>query len=181
MDLSKAHHFFSSTFTCLRGFSFKAQLLAAPMEESAVYFLLPRRILKLDAKSPVRPGDVIRSGPSGNMWLCAENGPSEFQNRTIYKTLKLFEVTHPAAQWTGSTTTVDPLTEQKRKTGNDLKGAIPVVIEFMKLQEDEMRIPADMVRIIAAENILVGDRVDGYTIINVEDQLGLKFCTAKRQ
>lgn len=180
MDLSKAHRFFDSRYHCARGFDFRAQLLAAPMEESSVYFMLPRRVLKLDAHSMVSAGDIVSSIPSGNMWLCGENGPSEFQGKTIYKTLKLFEVTHRNAVWKGFSTYEDEITEQKRKSVVQ-RGVIPVAIEFQKLQEDEMRISADMVRIITTSDVKVGDIIETYAITNVERQIGLNFCTAKRQ
>lgn len=181
MDLSKAHHFFHSRFRCLRGFDFQAQLLAAPLEESAVYFLVPRRILKLDHNSPVTSGDIIRSYTSDHMWLCGDNGPSEYRNRAIYKSLKLFEVTHRTASWKTLSRYEDEITGIKRKEEPRETAKIPVAIEFVKQQEDEMRIPADMLRIITASPVSIGDLVDEFTIINVEPQLGLYFCTAKRQ
>lgn len=181
MDIAKAHHYFNSRFRCARGFDFLAQLLAAPIEPSSTYFITPRRILKLDAHSMVRPGDQVYSPASDKSWFCGENGPSEFQGRTIYKTLKLFEVTHTNVSWRGDTTATSNITGQKVKTANEEKGPIDVTIEFLKLQEDEMRIPADQVRIITNKNVRVGDRIGPYTVINAEAQIGLVFCTAKRQ
>lgn len=181
MDLATAHHYFHSDYTVVGVGRIKAQLLAAPMEESAVYFLLPRRILKVDADSPVRPGDAIISGASQHMYLVGENGASEFQGRTIYKSLKLFEVTHRAASWKRDVKTTDAITGQKVKASATELGPIPVTIEFVKLQEDEMRISADLVRIISNKDIRVGDKVSDYVVTNVELQLGLRFCTAKRQ
>lgn len=182
MDLAKAHHFFDSKFRCVSGnFDFRGQLLAAPMEESSVYFLLPRRILKLDSDSAVDAGAVVSSYPSGNTWLCADNGPSEFQGRTIYKSLKLFEVTHKTAQWYISNKTTDTITGLPKKGERTPHAVIPVSIEFVKLQEDEMRIPSDLVRIITNAAVNVGDRINEYTITNVETQIGLRFATAKRQ
>ena len=151
------------------------------MEESSVYFYLPRRILKLDASAPAQAGHVVTSLVSGHTWLVGENGPSEFQGKEIYKSLKLFEVTHPAATWKTTATSKDPVTGLDKKGTTTTQPAIPVVIEFMKTQEDEMRIGADLVRIIAASAIGVGDRINTYVIQNVEPQLGLYFATAKRQ
>ena len=181
MDLSKAHHFFQSRFRTAQGTVFQAQLLAAPLEESSVYFFLPRRILKLDAASPVQAGHVVTSLVSGHTWLAAENAPTEFQGKEIYKSLKLFEVTHPTATWKVTGTTTDAITGLAKKGTPTTQPAIPVVIEFMKTQEDEMRIGADLVRIIAAAPIGIGDRINTYVIQNVEPQLGLYFATAKRQ
>ena len=181
MDLSKAHHFFQSRFRTAQGLEFQAQLLAAPMEESSVYFFLPRRLLKLDAASPVQAGHVVTSLTSGHTWLTAENGPSEYQGREIYKSLKLFEVTDPAATWKVTGTSKDPITGLDKKGAPTTQPPIPVVIEFMKMQEDEMRIGADLVRIIATAPIAIGDRINTYVIQNVEFQLGLYFATAKRQ
>lgn len=180
MDLSKAHHYFHADYTVVGVGRIKAQLLAAPMEESAVYFLLPRRILKIDADSPVRPGDIVISGASQHMWLAGENGPSEFQGRTIYKSLKLFEVTDRNATWTTYIKTDDPITGLKKKQ-SPVVSSMPCVIEFTKTSEDEMRIGADLVRIISAVEPKVGDKIKDYTVQNVEPQLGLFFSIAKRQ
>jgi hypothetical protein len=49
------------------------------------------------------------------------------------------------------------------------------------MQEDEMRIGADLVRIIAAHPIQINDKIGPYSLINVEPQLGLYFATARRQ
>lgn len=181
MDISKAHRYFTTKFRCARGFDFLAQLLSAPIEPSSTYFINPRRVLKLDAHSLVSPGDHISLPATGKAWLCGENGPSQFQDQVIYKTLKLFEITHTGVSWKGDVTATSNITGQKVKTSSAEKGPIDVVIEFLKLQEDEMRIPADQVRIITNKDVLVGDRVGPYTIINAESQIGLKFCTAKRQ
>lgn len=182
MDIAKAHRYFDTVFHCARGFSLRAQLLMAPLEESATYFLNSRRILKTDAKSMLRPGDVVTSSASGYTWLCGDNGPSEFQGRVIYKSFKLFEVTHKTATWTRHGATKDPITALEVKDPEPVTlGTIPVAIEFLKLQEDEMRIPADMVRIVASADIKVGDHINGLKVTNVETQLGLRFITAKRQ
>lgn len=181
MDLSTAHHFFQSKFRNHRGFEFAAQLLSAPLENSSVYFSLPRRLLKLDALSPTQAGDIITSRTSGHTWLVGENAPSEFQGREIYKSLKLFEVTHRDAKWYTYGTYENEITGLKEKVAKELEATIPVTIEFMKLQEDEMRISADLVRIISASPIKPKERINEYAIQNVEYQLGLYFATAKRQ
>lgn len=184
MDLSTAHKYFESLWWNSRGFQFKAQLLMAPSQPSAVYFYLPRRLLKYSYNAGVLPGDYITSKTSGKAYLCGENGDSEFQGQVIYRTLRLFEVTHTSATWKRNDTTKDPITGLAKKNANQphLVANIPVAIEFVKLQEDEMRIPADLVRIIAKDPIKIGDFInDEYTIVNVEAQLGLYMATAKRQ
>lgn len=179
MDLGKAHLPFSGRYYCYRGFSFQAQLLSLSLDVSNVYFNYPRRLLKMEAKVPLRPGDQIR-GQSGKRYLVGEHGPSELNDVVLYKTYKLFEVTHPAALWSAQGTTTDPILGIKVASGNPAENLIPVAIEFQKSQEDEMRIQADLVRIITNAAVQIDDHIDSYTILNVEPQLGLNFCLARR-
>jgi len=179
MDLAHAMDPFASPFYCLRGFGFKAQPLAVPIEESATYFNLPRRILKLYPNTKLLPGDIVRDETTKKLYLAGENGPSLFAGRVIHKTMKLFEVTHPAASLVRTTKAIDSVTGLPKKTGT-APSAIKAVIEFTKTQEDEMRIGADLVRIISDYPLLPNDKVEAYTVVNVETQLGLYFATARK-
>lgn len=179
MDLTRALDPFVSPFYCLRGFGFKAQPLAVPIEESATYFNLPRRIIKLYPDSKLLPGDVIRDETAKKMYLVGENGPSLFAGRVIHKTMKLFEVTHPNATLEARVQLVDNITGLKKNLAYQ-ESTIKAVVEFTKQQEDEMRVGADLVRIITAVPVSPNDKVNGYTIVNTEPQLGLYFSTARK-
>lgn len=179
MDLTRAIDPFASNFYDYRGFGFRAQLLAVPMEESATYFLLPRRILKLYPNAKVLPGARIRDETTKKEYLAGENGPSVFSNRVIHTTLKLFEITHKAASVSRRVKIDDSITGLPKKVDDDTS-AIPAVIEFTKSQEDEMRIGADLVRVITNVSFTPGDKIDAYTIVNCEPQMGLFFSTARR-
>jgi len=179
MDLTRAIDLFASKFYAYGKTTFSAQLLAIPLEESSSYFFLPRRLLKTYPDSVATPGDRIRDETTGKQYLAGENGPSMFSNRIIHKTLKLFEITHPAAVLTTRATGTDTVTGLK-KTSSTSTTTIPVVIEYTKMQEDEMRISADLVRIIANVPLVPNDMIAGYTIINAEPQLGLYFATARK-
>lgn len=179
MDLAKAMNPFASSFYDYSGFGFKGQLLAVPMEESATYFLLPRRILKLYPNTRVRPGARIREENTGKQYLAGENGPSLFGDRVIHKTLKLFEITHPNATLLVNEEQKDAITGLPRKVNSNSR-LIPAVIEFTKTQEDEMRIGADLVRIVTRDKLSPNDKINEYTVVNTEAQLGLYFSTARR-
>lgn len=179
MDLSHAMDPFASSFYSYgnrRGF--KAQLLAVPMEESSTYFLLPRRILKLYPNSGILPGDRLRDETTGKQYLAGENGPSVFSNKVIHTTMKLFEVTHLAAPYVTKEKLTDEITGLEKQI-DEGQSTIVAVIEFTKMQEDEMRIGADLARIITNVPVKIGDRIDHYTVVNVESQLGLYFSTAR--
>lgn len=180
MDLAKAMNPFASSFYDYSGFGFKGQLLAVPMEESATYFLLPRRILKLYPNTRVRPGARIREENTGKQYFAGENGPSLFGDRVIHKTLKLFEINHTAATLVRSGQVVDNITGLPKKVTPGTPVTIPAVIEFTKTQEDEMRIGADLVRIVTKDQVFPNDKINEYTVVNTEAQLGLYFSTARR-
>ena len=180
MNLTDALNPFASKFYNLTLRSgFRAQLLATPMEESSTYFLLPRRILKLYPDSKTAGGHLIREENTKKLFFAGENGPAIFGNRVIHKSLKLFEVTHPSATLLRNETIEDEVTGLKKKV-DDNPYTIPVVIEFTKTQEDEMRIGADLVRLISNFPLLVKDKVNEYTVVNTEQQLGLHFATARK-
>lgn len=179
MNLTNALDPFVSPFYCLRGFGFKAQPLAVPIEESATYFNLPRRILKLYPDAKLLPGDTIRDETTKKMYFAGENGPSLFAGRVIHKTMKLFEITHPNATLESRVQLTDTVTGLKKNLEFQ-ESTIKAVIEFTKMQEDEMRVGADLVRVITAVPIKPNDRVNGYTIVNSESQLGLYFSTARK-
>jgi uncharacterized protein YeeX (DUF496 family) len=180
MNLTDALNPFASKFYNLTLRSgFRAQLLATPMEESNTYFLLPRRILKLYPDAKTKGGHLIREEHSKKQFFCGENGPAIFGNRMIHKSLKLFEVTHPSATLLRREQVDDDITGLKKKV-DDNSYTIPATIEFTKTQEDEMRIGADLVRIISNFPLMVNDRVNEYTIVNTETQLGLHFATARK-
>ena len=179
MDLRHALDPFVSPFYCLRGFGFKAQPLAIPIEESATYFNLPRRILKLYPDSKLLPGDIVRDETSKKLYFAGENGPSLFHGQIIHKTMKLFEITHPNATLESRVQSNDSVTGLKKSLTYD-ESTIKAVIEFTKMSEDEMRIGSDLVRIITSVPLKPADRVNGYTIVNAEPQLGLYFSTARK-
>lgn len=179
MDLTDAMTPFASKWYSYSGFTFNAQLLAVPMEESSTYFFLPRRILKLYPASPAAPGMRLRDETTKKEYLAGENGPSIFSNRVIHKTLKLFEITHKTAAYETPVKVKDSITGLPKKV-DDNEITIPCVIEFAKTQEDEMRVGADLVRIITSYPVLVGDKVDAYRVTNVEPQLGLYFAVGRR-
>lgn len=180
MNLTDALNPFASKFYNLTLKSgFRAQLLATPMEESNTYFLLPRRILKLYPDAKTAGGHLIREENTKKQFFAGENGPAIFGDRVIHKSLKLFEVTHPSATLLRRETMDDDVTGLKKKVDDNVY-TIPVTIEFTKTQEDEMRIGADLVRIITNYPILVNDRINEYTVVNAETQLGLYFATARK-
>lgn len=177
--LTKALDPFASKFyNVTTGRGFRAQMLMTPMEESATYFLLPRRILKLYPNDPTQPGSLLRETMSKKLYFAAENGVALFDNSIIHRTMKLFEVTHPTATHITTVKVIDPVTSLPKKNA-EVTTTIPAVIEFTKMQEDEMRIGADLVRIITNHPLKVGDKVNGYVLTNVEHQIGLNFGTAR--
>lgn len=180
MNLTDALNPFASRFYNLTTRTgFRAQLLATPMEESATYFLLPRRILKLYPNGKTTPGHLIREEQSKKLFFAGENGVALFGDQVIHKTLKLFEVTHPQAALKRREEMEDEITGLKKKIDDD-NLTIAATIEFTKTQEDELRIGADLVRIISNQTILVNDKIDAYTVTNVEQQIGLYFATARK-
>lgn len=180
MNLTDALNPFASRFYNLTTRTgFRAQLLATPMEESSTYFLSPRRILKLYPQTKTSGGHLVRDENTKVLFFAGHNGAANFGDQVIHKTLKLFEVTHPSAPLLRREEVEDEITGLKKKVDDD-GSTIPVTIEFTKTQEDELRIGADLVRIISNQRILVNDKIDAYTVTNVEEQIGLYFAIARK-
>lgn len=179
MDLSKAHRYFGDKYYSDRAGGFVGQLMSLPVEVANVYFNAPRRVIKTDPDTKLRAGDLV-TGKSGARYICATHGPAEVFGRVIYRLFKLYEVTHLKAKWESKEQYEDPVTGTKRDDRKTTK-YIPAVVEFQKSQEDEMRIPSDLVRIIVRDPVKVGDVVEAYLVVNVEPQMGVFIATARRQ
>lgn len=183
MDLRIAHRFFGlKMFSITQSRGFTAQLLAQPLTENTGYFLLARRMLKLDADSPIMGGEIIRT-PAGKLYLTEAHSTSEFQETSFYKTLRAYEVTdHVDVK--APTVTKDPILGRNIDAS---VGSWPVwktiycVIEPTVLEHDAFKNITPVYRIMTNENVPLGAIVDGkYKVNNVEYRGGCYFIEAQK-
>lgn len=144
-----------------------------------MFFLTPRRILKVRPEMDVRPGDTVTPQGDGP-YLVTENGDANVFGRIIHKTFKIFHVTDEAIDISRISGTDDPITGMKNNSLSSV-GATDAVIEYDKQREDEMRVGADQMRIITPVQLMPKDVIGGlYTIVNCEPQLGVWFSIASK-
>ena len=141
-------------------------------EGATVNWVAPRRILKVSPNLHLKPRMVIQS-PSGLKYMVASHSPSETSMGDPFVAYRLYEARH-VAQLTRRTTVTDV------RTGLEREGVesdpVSIYLSFEPLQEAfdrEIRIPHEKRRIITNHEIIRGDLIDGDTVLEVHDALGL--------
>lgn len=183
MDILKTpHRFFSSKFYSLtRALGFQAQLMAQPLTENTGYFLLARRMLKLDADSPIMGGEVVRSS-TGKLYITQAHATSELNNVGIYKTLRAYEVTDVFDVKTIATVK-DPILGKPIAAAQSTvwKAGVHMVIESTALEHDGFRNLTPVYRILTGEDIPLDATIgDTYRVTNKEYRGGCYFLVAQK-
>lgn len=141
-------------------------------EGATVNWVAPRRVLKVSPKLHIKPRMVIQSR-MGIKYMVAGLSPSETSMGSPFTAFRLYQVTG-VSQLVTRTTTVDV------RTGLEKEGVpsdpINIYVSYEPLQEAfdrELRIPNEKHRIITNYPLNRGDLVDGETVIEVNDAIGL--------
>lgn len=139
---------------------------------STLEWVAPRRILKAPVDLALKGGMVIQS-PQGTKYMVADYAPSETSMGDPFRAFKLYQATS-IAMLSRRTTVIEV------RTGMEKEGppADPIAIyaSFEPLQEAfdrELRIPNEKRRLITNEPLRAGDFVDGETVIETHEFLGL--------
>jgi hypothetical protein len=132
----------------------------------------PRRILKVPVDLPLRGGMVIQS-PKGMKYMVAFYSPSETSAGDPFRAFKLYQAT-TVATLQRRTTTIDPRTSLPRE--GPLGPPMDIYASYEPLQEAfdrELRIPNEKSRLVTNEHIFEGDLINGETVIEAHEFLGL--------
>ena len=141
-------------------------------EGSTLEWVAPRRILKVPVNLPLKGGMVVQS-PLGVKYMVARYSPSETSMGQPFRAFKLYEATTVASLQRRSST-IDPRTQLPKEGA--LGDPVEIYASFEPLQEAfdrELRIPNEKTRLITNEPIQHGDLINGETVIEVHEFLGL--------
>ena len=141
-------------------------------EGPSVSWVAPRRILKVNPKLHLKARMVIQS-KAGIKYMIANFSTSETAMGVAFKAFRLYEATS-VATLTRRTTVTDARTGMKRE--GPLSDPIQIYVSYEPLQEAfdrELRVPNEKTRIITNYPVKNGDIIDGETVIEVHDALGL--------
>lgn len=139
---------------------------------STLSWVAPRRILKTPPQLALTGGMVIQS-PLGVKYMVSDYSPSETSMGEPFKAFKLYEATS-VAQLVTRTTVIDVRTGLPREGVET--APVDIYASFEPLQEAfdrELRIPNEKTRLITNEPIVEGNLINGETVIEVHQFLGL--------
>lgn len=134
--------------------------------------MAPRRLLYVDPKTGLRPGETIVLA-DGTSWLCSLHGGSDRLD-----VFKLFRVTHYFS-WRRQGTTVDFVTNLEREDGIMDLGTIAVALEPTGQVSDIFRAEAPVYKALTGAPLLRHDRLDIYEVITAEYLLGITVATVQ--
>jgi len=132
----------------------------------------PRRILKVPVDLALRGGMVIQS-PKGMKYMVAFFSPSETSMGEPFRAFKLYQAT-VVATLSRRTTVIDVRTAMERE--GPMGAGQDIYASYEPLQEAfdrELRIPNEKSRLITNEPIQSGDIINGETVIEAHEFLGL--------
>lgn len=139
---------------------------------STLEWVAPRRILKVPIDLMLYGGMVIQS-PQGVNYMVAFYSPSETSQGEPFRAFKLYQAT-VIATLKRRTTVIDA------RTGLPREGPIgegkEIYASFEPLQEAfdrELRIPNEKTRLVTNEPVSEGDIINGETVIEAHEFLGL--------
>lgn len=175
MPFLATRSFFDITFTVLQGGSgtFEGALEDIKLPGGAtINWVWPRRILKTPPKLNLKTRTVITS-PQGVEYMVSGHSFSETSEGVPFKAFRLYQV----QSWLPLVTRT---METDLRTGLPKEGPesdpilIPVSLEPLQEAFDrQTRIPNEKRRIVTSYDLQRGDLVNGETVLEVHDALGL--------
>lgn len=144
-------------------------------EGSTINYVAPRRILKTPCNLALKAGMII-SSPKGMKYMVSNYSNSETSMGSPFNAFRLYE-TNQTADLVVRTFEIDARTGLKREGPKSEPRKIYVSYEPLQEAFDrQLRIPNEKTRLLTNHKILKGDLVDGETVIEVREALGIYGC-----
>lgn len=144
-------------------------------EVPSYQFNLPRRLLRVDIRSPLKAGMVVKSR-EGTIWMIGSHGDAETYDGTLFRTFRMFEATQKF-KWEKRGKAIDPVTRLPKDTGLVAQPEIWGVYEpSPEMFDRQMRTTFEGGRFITNAPIERDDVVDGKKVSRVDIQLGLRLA-----
>ena len=163
MDTRKVGKRFEIVFTRDDGRRFKGFVYAPPASQTkSTTFITARRILKVSASSDVKEGDVFRF-PNGTYGLCFDMQDGYFYEPN-FKMFGLITLDQYLS-WRRKSYKQDPITLSQVQDEDINMGKIRCVLEYVRQDEDSLKVPGSVYRLFTGKEIKEGDVIGGEFII----------------
>jgi len=139
-------------------------------------FNLSRRLLRVEARLPIKVGMVIRT-PDGGVFMVGESGAAETSQGTLYRNFRLFEADRQY-KWQRRGKDIDPVTRLPRDSGlQDLPDVWGAYEPSPEMFDRQLRTSFETGRFITTADVKLNDVIDGRKVSRVDVQLGINICT----
>lgn len=178
-SLSRVNPRFTARFEIIDGGSGQfSGVMSEPSsgEMPASQFTYARRQLRVDAKSPVAAGMVVRDS-DGTPFLLAEHGNSESRGTTLFRSLRMFQLTKQYPHQVREKR-VDPITQLDYDIG--LSAEVPIWGAYEPTAEQAggaIPVKFETGRFITGVEVALDEIVDGKQVTRVDRQLGVYMLT----
>lgn len=172
MDLRNVGKRFEITFTRDDGRRFKGFIYAPPASQTkSTTFITARRILKVSDQTDVREGDVFKL-PNGDYGLCFDMQDGYFYEPNFH----LFGLINldKNLSWSRKTLVEDPVTLRQIPGEPIDMGFLRCALEYVRQDEDSLKVPGSVYRLLCGKEIQEGDVLDDkYIVKKVYNILGI--------
>jgi hypothetical protein len=178
-SLQRADDRFGTPLTVLEGGSgqFTGVITEPNQGEVPAYlFNLPRRLLRVSASLPVKPGMVVR-GTGGTVWMLGEHGDAETNQGIIFRSLVMFEATQQFT-WQKRSKVKDKITGLDKDAGLVAQPSIWGCYEpSPEMFDRQLHSNFETARLITTADVQRDDVVNGMKVNRVDVQLGVRIVT----
>lgn len=129
-------------------------------------FQAARFAFRTNPQSSLTAGKVIVS-PEGDKFICVDNGRTN-----LFKSFKLIKLEHNLA-WKRVVKVIDPVSKMDKASSETDLGPIWAAVEPMTEDNDMIRVPKPVYRLITGETIQAGDKIGQYMVKRVDLLLGV--------
>lgn len=172
MDLGNVGKRFEITFTRADGRRFNGFIYAPPASQTkSTTFITARRILKVSDKTDVKEGDYFKL-PNGDYGLCFDMQDGYFYepNFRLFGLITMDQ----NFKWFRKTVVKDEVTFRDIPGEPLDMGYLRCALEYVRQDEDSLKVPGSVYRLLCGEEIKEGDILDGkYIVKKVYNILGI--------
>lgn len=177
-SLPRADDRFATPLTVIEGGSgqFRGVITEPSQGEVPSYqFNLPRRLLRVDAATPIAAGMVVRSH-DGTVFMIGQHGDSETSHGPAFRSFRLFEASQKFS-WKRRGKVTDTRTGLTKDSVLADQPEIWGVYEpSPEMFDRQMRTSFESGRFITNADVQRDDVVNGMKVSRVDIQLGLRLC-----
>lgn len=174
MDLSRVHKRFQETLKIPSGGKLRGQITDYTDEVSQLKY--PSRLLKVDVASSATPGTVVVTS-TGYAYVLAAHLDSHNAG-AVYRTFRMIRVDEKLS-WSREEATTDPVTGLARGSGVTPLGDIDVMVDPISRDDGKVKFGESRVRLVCGADLKVGDRVGDYSVLFVDQVLGVTVAEAR--